>query len=195
MQITSEGIFVHLWVALPIYVNNFVQDKVQQWSEELKVLLPTISNSQPHAVFVASSPGLPRPLTLSGGIERKAWERGYCFCCSYQWDEKCHTFHSPLLALLSGWNISSDVISSHTSLPAPQPMMLDRNLFALPKLLSDQASLLVTAPLRNISTGGNGRLCWRHSLITSKSFIDLTTFTFTFLQNGVASLTGLTKFT
>ena len=60
VKITSEG-RPHLGAPLgsPVYVSNFISEKVQQWSKELK-LLSAIACSQPHAAYAAYTHGLTR---------------------------------------------------------------------------------------------------------------------------------------
>lgn len=91
VRITNEG-RPHLGAPLgcPAYVNQFVTDKVRQWTDELKAL-STISSSQPHAAFAALTHGM-----------------------SSKWS----IYHVPLRALTTtsrGWMMSCNAFSPQTS--------------------------------------------------------------------------------
>ena len=140
MKITSEG-GPHLGAPLgsPEYVSQYVSEKVQQWSKELK-LLSAIAITKPHAAFAAYTHGL-----------------------ASKWSYLCRTtpFISPHLKVLEDV-LRTEFIPNLTGRPPPNDV--ERKLLALPARLgglgisdpslnSDdafKASLLVTAPLRKL---------------------------------------------
>ena len=140
MKITSEG-GPHLGAPLgsPEYVSQYVSEKVQQWSKELK-LLSAIAITQPHAAFAADTHGL-----------------------ASKWSYFCRTtpFISPHLKVLEDV-LRTEFIPNLTGRPPPNDA--ERKLLALPARLgglgisdpslnSDdafKASLLVTTPLRKL---------------------------------------------
>ena len=140
MKITSEG-RPHLGTPLgsPEYVSQYVSEKVQQWSKELK-LLSAIAITQPHTAFAAYTHGL-----------------------ASKWSYLCRTtpFISPHLKVLEDV-LRTEFIPNLTGRPPPNDA--ERKLLALParfgglgisdpSLNSDdafKASLVVTAPLRKL---------------------------------------------
>ena len=145
VKITSEG-RPHLGAPLgsPDYVSQYVSEKVQQWSKELK-LLSAIAITQPHATFAAYTHGL-----------------------ASKWLYLCRTtpFISPHLKVLEDI-LRTEFIPNLTGRPPPNDV--ERKLLALPARLgglgisdhtlnSDdafKASLLVTAPLRKLIQAQN----------------------------------------
>ena len=140
VKITSEGC-PHLDAPLdiPDYVSQYVSEKVQQWSKELK-LLSAIAITKPHATFAAYTHGL-----------------------ASKWSYLCRTtpFVSPHLKVLEDV-LRTEFIPNLTGRPSPNDAL--RKLLALPARLgglgisnpslnSDDAfktSLLVTVPLKKL---------------------------------------------
>lgn len=140
VQITCEG-RPHLGVPLGCssYVNQYVSQKVQQWSSELKVL-SEICRTQPHAAFAALTHGMSSKWSFLSRTTP---------CISHQLRVLDDILRTAFIPILTG---------------RPPPNDVDVRLFALPARLGGlgidvpslhadrdfQGSLLVTAPLRTL---------------------------------------------
>ena len=143
MKITSEGC-PHLGVPLgsPNYVSQYVSEKVQQWSKELK-LLSAVATTQPHAAFAAYTHGMTSKWSY---LIRTVTSIGH---------------HLKVLEISRGQISFLDILRSDLH---PPPNDVEMKLMALPERLGGlgigipslnsgdafDASLLVTAPLRKL---------------------------------------------